>query len=346
MKRQGALMGPILARDNLRLAYWLAARGKRTKPEVIGFAADLDHNLGTLAAEVSSAAYRPGPAHQFTIHDPKERTITAPCFRDRVLHHAIMNVCEPIFDRRLIDDTYACRTGRGRDAALIRAMGFARGHDSFLKMDVRKYFNTINHAILMRLLARIFKDDRLLDLFGRIIAGHETSPGLGVPIGSLTSQHFANFYLGGLDRFVKEDLRAKGYVRYMDDFVIWSDARAGLLSARDEIRELLDRDLGLAVKPEPNINRCGGGMDFLGCRVFPSHRVLNRRSRLRFRVKVRGLDRDYCEGKMADRTYQERVTALVAFARSGGVKSWRWRRKALGYGPEVGQGVGPGDSGR
>jgi RNA-directed DNA polymerase len=339
-------MDPILARDNLRLAYWRASRGKRTTGEVVAFASDLDGNLGSLAGEVSAGVYRPGPAHQFTIHDPKQRTITAPCFRDRVLHHAIMNVCEPIFDRRLIDETYACRSGRGRDAALARAVQFARGHGFFLKMDVRKYFDSIDHAILMRLLERTFKDARLLDLFGRVIAAHEVAPGRGVPIGSLTSQHFANFYLSCLDRFVKEGLRFQGYVRYMDDFVVWGDDRRMLGSARDAIREFLDRELGLDAKPEPYINRCVGGMDFLGCRVYPSHLVLNRRSRVRFRAKVRWLGREHGRGWVDDRGYQERATALVAFAKAGGVASWRWRSKALGYAAEVGQGVGPGDPGR
>ena len=173
----------------------------------------LDENLAGLARDLAEGTYTVGPYHQFTIFDPKERLITAPCFRDRVLHHALTLVCEPVFERFLIADTFACRRGKGREAAVERAKQFARRYPWFLKLDIRKYFNSIDHEILLGLLARKFKDRRLLDLFGRIIASYEVAPGRGVPIGSLTSQHFANFYLGWLDRFVKEGLRAGGYVQ-------------------------------------------------------------------------------------------------------------------------------------
>ncbi len=145
-----------------------------------------------------------------------------------MLHHALTLVCEPVFERLLIADTFACRRGKGREAAVERAKQFARRYPWFLKLDIRKYFNSIDHERLLWLLGRKFKDRRLLDLFGRIIASYEVTPGRGVPIGSLTSQHFANFYLAGLDRFVKEGLRAGGYVRYMDDFVVWDENRTRL----------------------------------------------------------------------------------------------------------------------
>ncbi|QEH38394.1 Group II intron-encoded protein LtrA [Aquisphaera giovannonii] len=346
MKRAGRLMERVWDRDNLREAFARAARGKRARRDAAAFAARLDENLADLARDLADGTYSVGPYHQFTIFDPKERVITAPCFRDRVLHHAVTLVCEPVFERFLIGDTFACRKGKGRLAAVERAQRFARRAPWFLKLDIRKYFNSIRHDILLAMLGRTFKDRRLLDLFGRIIASHEVAPGLGLPIGSLTSQHFANFYLGRLDRFVKEGLRAGGYVRYMDDFVVWGEDRSGLAIVRDRIGEYLTGELSLDLKPEPYINRTACGMDFLGCRIYPTHVLLNRRSRVRFARKVRWLEREHAAGRLDEAALQHRAAALVAFARAGPTTSWRWRHRVLqslaadGHGPE------PGDPGR
>lgn len=337
MRRSGRLMGPILERDNLRLAYWKASRGKRTKADARAFAERLDANLEGLGREVEAGSYRPGPARRFTIHDPKERVITAPCFRDRVLHHAIMNVCEPHFDRWLIDDTFACRVGKGREAAVERAARFARRHAYFLKMDVRRYFDSIPHEGLRARLGRLFKDHRLLEVFDRILSAHESSPGRGVPIGSLTSQHFANSYLGWLDRYAKEGIGLRGYVRYMDDFVAWGDDPRELRVVRDRIGAFLGSELGLEFKPSPYLNRTRHGMDFLGCRVYAGHVTLSRRSRVRLRRGLRALEAEEGAGLLAEAGLQERATAMVAFSRAAGASSWRWRGRVVGSGPVDGR---------
>ena len=141
-------MERVLDRENLREAYARAARGKRTKRDAAAFGERLEENLAELASELAAGTYEVGPYHQFTIFDPKERTITAPCFRDRVLHHALTLVCEPVFERFLIADTFACRRGKGREAAVERARYFARRYPWFLKLDVRKYFDSIDQEIL------------------------------------------------------------------------------------------------------------------------------------------------------------------------------------------------------
>jgi retron-type reverse transcriptase len=197
MKRTGNLFSKITARDNLRLAVYRALRGKRERRDAREFVADLEANLRRMAAGLQSGSFPLGRCIQFTIHDPKERLITAPCFAERVLHHAIMNVCEPEFERFLIDQTYACRRGKGRIAALQRAKRYSRQYPVMLKFDVRKCFDSIPHEHLLERLQRRFKDRSLLELFERIIDAHETSPGHGLPIGSLMSQHLANFYLVG-----------------------------------------------------------------------------------------------------------------------------------------------------
>jgi RNA-directed DNA polymerase len=154
MRRVGNLFESIADRTNLQWAVWRAMRGKRRRPEAHDYLQDVDARLTELSDGLRSGTFPVGRFQQFVIRDPKERIITAPCFAERVLHHAIMNVCEPHFERWLIADTFACRVGKGRQAALQRGRQFARSHDWFLSMDVRKYFDNIGHSTLKTALAR------------------------------------------------------------------------------------------------------------------------------------------------------------------------------------------------
>ncbi len=329
MRRVDHLFERIVDRDNLRQAVHKALRGKRSRHDARAFVANLDEDLESIRNDLVRGDIRLGEYHQFTIYDPKERLITAPCFRERVLHHAIINVCEPVIERWLIGDTFACRRGKGRIAGLARARQFAGRFAYFLKMDIRQYFASISHEILAGRLERLFKDRRLLELLRRIIASYGSTPGRGLPIGSLTSQHFANFYLGWFDRLVKEGLRSRGYVRYMDDFVLWADSAAPLREHLAIATSFLKHDLDLEAKPSPYINRVEHGMDFLGCRVFPEHTILNRRSRVRFRRQLRGLELSYLSGGIDELNLQQRATALVAFTRTPGLSSWRFRQGVI-----------------
>ena len=220
MRRAGNLFEQIVALDNLRHAFQRAARGKRHRAEVAAFQITIDERLADMSVRLQRGEFPVGRFRQFEIHDPKRRIITAPDFPERVLHHAIIRVCEPHLERWLIADTYACRPGKGREAAVLRAAGFARRFPWRLHLDVRQYFDSIPHDTLLACLRQRLKDRQLLELFQGIIAGFRGAAGRGLPIGSLMSQHFANLYLGWLDRFVKESLRIPGYVRYMDDFVV------------------------------------------------------------------------------------------------------------------------------
>jgi retron-type reverse transcriptase len=328
MKRVGGLYEAMLDRENFLLAFHRAAKGKRYRAEVGEFQDDLPNWMTSIAERFYSGSFAFGRFHQFLIRDPKERIITAPCFEERVVHHAIMNVCEPVLDRWLIDDTFACRVGRGREAAVKQAMHFCRTQSWCLKLDVRKYFDSIDHDRLLELLTRRFKEVPLHTLFDRIVRSYRGSQGIGLPIGSLMSQHFANFYLGWLDRYVKEPLQIRGYVRYMDDMLLWGDDRLELQRIQRECESFVSDQLKLKFKLA-QIRRVEHGVSFLGCQLFPTHLELNRRSKQRWRSRVRFLEKAYRLGLISDLDLQKRLTSLTAFAKSGRVRSWKFRTSVL-----------------
>ena len=323
MKRIGPGLEQIAEPDNLRLAFWKASRGRRGQREVAAFAEGLDRHILELHRELIAGTVTVGCCHYFTIRDPKERLVCAASFRERVLHHAIMNVCEPVFERAAIFDSYACRRGKGREAAIDRARGYAARHQWFLKLDIRKFFDSVDHAVVMDRLSRQFKDYRVLELFGRILTSYSTATGKGVPIGNLTSQHFANDYLAPLDRFIKETLRCPAYVRYMDDFVLWSNDRAYLRRAWNEIEVFLATRLRLSLKCGASLNRTCRGMDFLGARIFPRLVRLSRSSRRRFARKLLRYENNWIEGRWTEAQLQRRVEPLLAFARSADSAAFR-----------------------
>ena len=328
MRRAANLFDRISEFENLRLAFHKAARGRRGQAVVRQFAASLDQRIATMSVAIAEGTFPIGRFQQFLIRDPKERVITAPCFDERVLHHAIMNICEPVMDRWLIDDTFACRTGKGRERAIQRAQYFARNAAWSLKLDVRRFFDSVPHATLMMLLERRFKDRRLLELLTRIITAYRGELGIGLPIGSLTSQHFANFYLGWLDRFVKESLGVREYVRYMDDMILWHDDLGQLRAIQQRCSEFARDRLGLEFKPS-DVRRASAGVEFLGCRLWPTHVELNRRSKRRWRRRVKVLARAERLGLISEAELQVRMSALTAFAKGAGVKSWRFRQSVL-----------------
>ena len=198
MKRHGNLFERIVTFDNLLLASQRAMRGKKNKNSAASFCFNLENEILTLKEELDASTYLPRPYTQFEIREPKVRKICSSDFRDRVVHHAVCNLIEPIFERRAVFDSYACRNKKGSHLGVVRCQMFARKFQYYLKCDIRKYFESMDHVVLKNLLCRLFKDQRLLKLLDLIIdhAVPGNMPGKGVPIGNLTSQHFANFYLG------------------------------------------------------------------------------------------------------------------------------------------------------
>ncbi len=322
MKRIGHLMEKITDFDNLALAAYKAFRGKRYKREVIDFIENFTENLQALRDAIVDGTISIGDYHYFVIYDPKERMICAANLCERILHHAIMNVCHEYFDRRLIYDTYATRKGKGVYAALDRVKNGMRGYAYFVKLDVRKYYDSITHAELKAMLHRMFKDSALLALFDRIIDSYHAADGKGLPIGNLTSQYFANLYLSGLDRYTKETLRAPIYVRYMDDTIILANDRNELRSMAIAMSEYAASVLHLHLKP-PVLGKCTDGVTFLGYKVLPGCLLLNGRSKRRFRSKLLKYTLMYEKKNISEAEYAFRLLPLVAFTRHARAMAFR-----------------------
>ncbi len=298
--------------DNLALAYWRARRGKEGKQEVQEYVRDLQQNLLEMQQALQTGRVKTGEYRHFVIHDPKERTICAAPFEQRVLHHALMNVCGPLFDRRQTDDSFASRKGKGTYAALACARVLHRRYRWCVKMDVRKYFDNIVHVILKKQLSCFFKEPLLLGIYFDIIDSYEVSPGRGLPIGNLTSQYFANHYLCGLDHFVREELRTAGYVRYMDDMLIYGNDRDTLLRQAHAARLYMEERLGLVLKVF-NVSSTVQTMQFLGYRLTRGPLLLGRRSMRRYRLKLKAYYRLYDAGGWSEAVLQRHLSPLVSF---------------------------------
>lgn len=315
MNRAGNLYERIAEPENLRLAFIKSIRGKRGKADVIAYTKDLDKNLRLLRDQLLSNRVDVGHYHFFTVHEPKERLICAASFPERVLHHAIMNVCEPVLERYAIHDSYACRTGKGMHAAVLRSQAFTRRYAWYLKLDIRQYFASIDHVVVMALLERRIKDRAVLALIRTILETYSVAPGRGLPIGNLLSQHLANFYLGHLDHWIKETLRVRGYVRYMDDFVLWADEKSTVKAHLEAIRPFLEAELKLELKDNIQINRCARGLPFLGYRVFSRRLTLGPRARRRFARKLHGYEKEWMTGQWSEADLARHMEALLSYVR-------------------------------
>jgi retron-type reverse transcriptase len=312
MKRKGNLISEITSFDNLCLAWYKAQRGKAAKPEVLGFEKNLNENLNQLKHQLLSNALVVGDYQYFTIHDPKKRTICAAAFSERVLHHALMNICHPVFEKHLIHDTYATRLNKGTHAALNRAVFFLKKYPCFAKLDVRKYFDSIDHQILMLQLNRLFKDQNLTGVFRKIISSYQTANNKGLPIGNLTSQYFANHYLSGADHYALQYLKVPAFIRYMDDMLFFDNDRMVLKHKVEQFVEYLREKLKLEVKPII-FGHHQKGLPFLGYKLYRHTTKLNKRSKKRFVTKMRKYCFNVRSGIWAESTFQAHALPLLSF---------------------------------
>jgi len=315
MKRKGGLFQKINSFENLLEASRKARRGKRYKTGTARFEKDLEKNLFKIMKVLEEKSYEPGPYRDFHISDPKKRLISAAPYQDRVIHHALINVIGPIIEKSFIYDSYACIKGRGTHQAIQRYRTFLIGNSHVLKCDIKKYFWNIDHEILLGQLRAKIKCNDTLWLLKKILDSHEKKeeaeyfPGddlftplnsrRGIPIGNLTSQFFANLYLNGFDHFVKEELKAKYYIRYCDDFVVFGNGPKWLNAVRGGMEQYLET---LRLKLHPNksrVYRVSDGVDFLGFRIFPDHMRVRKSVVKGYRRKLQKMVRDYQDGALS-----------------------------------------------
>ncbi len=300
MKTYKNLYEDVCSFENLYGAYLKARKCKRYKEYVLDFSWDVEGEIMKLQDDLMNKAYKHGEYYQFTLYDAKKREIKAAPFRDRVVHHALCTVLEPIFDRGFIYDSYACRKGKGTHKAIKRLDKFIQsaeecwgeGNVYCLKCDISKYFDSIDHQVLFDLIRRKVRDVNVLWLVEKIIKSSfsrrvhydlfnfcET----GIPIGNLTSQLFANLYLNELDQFVKHDLGEKYYIRYMDDFLILGNEKRRLHELEGILREFLRRELRLELhKKKVALYPVEKGISFLGYKVFRHYKLIRKSTILRF----------------------------------------------------------------
>ncbi|HLE15892.1 MAG TPA: reverse transcriptase domain-containing protein [Anaerolineales bacterium] len=343
----------IYSFENLYLAYRQARQGKRGKAPVADFEFNQEEELLRLRDELVSQTWQPGPYHSFYIHEPKRRLISAAPFRDRVVHHALCNLLEPLWERRFISDSYANRVGKGTHRAILRCQGFARRYAYVLQCDLEQFFPSIDHTILRTALARLIPDPETLNLVDRILAsgvgvlaesyamrwfpGDDPSTGSGqglfaalrprgLPIGNLTSQFWANVYLNSFDHFVKRELRCPAYLRYVDDFLLFAGDKATLWRWRSAIQERLAR-LRLTLHP-PQVYPVVSGIPFLGFRIYPTHRRLKRRRGIAFQRRFRELYHCWQAGEVQRQQLDASARSWAAHAAWG--DTYGLRRAVLG----------------
>lgn len=344
MKTYGGVYPQICSFENLWEAARRAQRGKRFQRSVARFNFHLERELFRLQEELLAQTYQPGTYHEFTIYEPKKRMISAAPYRDRVIHHALCNVIEPIFERTFIFDSYACRVGKGTHRAVDRFTKFCRQQRYVLKADIQKYFPSVDHSVLKELMRRKIRDPQALWLVDLIIDSSNAQEPVttyfprddlftsierrrGIPIGNLTSQFFANVYLNPLDHFVKEQLRCKHYIRYCDDFVVLGDDKDWLHETRARIEEYL---ISLRLKLHPRKSQVfpvKDGTDFLGYRIFPTHRRVRRDSIIRFRRRMRLLQEAYTKGEVSSSHIRQSVQSWLGHVSHA--DSYELRRQLL-----------------
>lgn len=285
MKPAKNLYDEIYDFDNLLKSYYQARKGKSQKKEVIVFEWNLERNLFEIQEKLKNNSYQFGRYQSFYISDPKRRLILAAPFFDRIVHHALCNVIEPIFDKGFIFDSYACRKNKGTHKAVLRLKKFMRSFNDedfyIFKADIKKYFPSINREILFQSIKKKIADKDTLKLIEKILSSVDGEK--GIPIGNLTSQLFANIYLNELDQFVKHQLRAKYYCRYVDDFILLHRERSQLKKWREAIRKFLANKLQLELHPQKQeIFPAKIGVDFLGYHIFNSHILIRQSTVQRF----------------------------------------------------------------
>ncbi len=326
------LYSDLCSYKNLEHAFMKARKRKTLKPYVIEFEKNLKENLLNLQTELTFHTYKPRPLKTFILHDPKTRKISKADFRDRVIHHAICNIIETTFDKTFIYDNYANRKRKGTFKAIQRFEYYKRKVSKnntricyVLKADIKHYFDTVDHQILLSLLSKRIQDERILWLINQILKNHHVErEGKGMPLGNLTSQFLANVYLNELDQYVKHELKARYYVRYVDDFIILSDSKLVLEEYKVKINEFLIAKLNLELHP----NKCkiltlNNGVGFLGFRIFYYHKLVRKKNLNKFARKLEQFKDLYKLGKVSREKVLESFEGWLAYLQHANTYKYR-----------------------
>ena len=296
MKTYNKLYEKLYSKENLMSAFKKAKKGKSSKNYVINFELNLDKNINILKEQLKNKTYYPSRLKKFVIRDPKTRTIHSSIFRDRIVHHAIINIIQPIYEKIFIYDSFANRKNKGTHIAIKRFEYFVNKVSSnggkinnphtnnsirgyVLKADIKHYFNAVDHNILITILRKKVKDEDFIELLKGVLYNFESqTKGKGFPLGNYTSQFLANVYLNNLDYFIKHRLKAKYYIRYVDDFVILDKDKKVLEKYLEKIKKYL-KFLKLELHPDKSeIYALRNGITFLGYRVFYHYKLLRKRN--------------------------------------------------------------------
>lgn len=332
MKTYKRIFKEICSIENLNLAFQKARKNKSKKLYVIEFEKDKEGNIKSLQEELIYKIYKPIRLKKFVIRDPKTRIIHASLFRDRIVHHAIVNILEPIFEKRFIYDSFASRKNKGTHEAVQRFTSFMRKVSSSgkliknpytknsikgyaLKADIRHYFDSMDHEVLLNLIGKKVKDNDCLNLIRKILENFEgPKKGIGLPLGNYTSQFFANVYLNELDYFVKHVLKAKYYIRYVDDFVILHKRKAFLEYCLKRINSYL-LCLKLELHPDKSeIHALRNGINFLGYRIFYNYKLLRKRNIRYFMNKFRLDLQLYKQGNLKKEELENKLRGWFGYA--------------------------------
>ncbi len=343
MKRYGNIYPQIINFENILIAAKKAQRGKRFRENILAFNDNLEAKLAQLQSELTNKTYKPGAYRTFYIKEPKLRMISAAPYKDRVIHHALCNVILPLIERTFIADSYANRVGFGTHKALHRFTEFARSSRYVLQCDIQKYFPSIDHEILKDLLHRKIKCPDTLWLIDTIIdnsneqlpiveyfMGDELLTPLqrrrGLPVGNLTSQFFANVYLNGFDHFVKEQLHVQKYLRYVDDFSLFSDDWNFLFDARLAIEEYLGNQLRLKIHPiKSQLFETKHGANYVGFRILPNCIRVRTENLRRARRRLKIMQNKYEKGKIDSERVSESIQSWFAHLEHG--DTWQLRQQ-------------------
>jgi retron-type reverse transcriptase len=322
----------------LRAAKNTMRNGIRFKKEGALWKLEQEKHINKLKKMLLNQTYKHGKYFTFTVFDPKKRTILAANLTDRVLHHAVYDVLAPLIDTKFIFHSYACRLNKGQHKAIDQAQKWCRNSKYYIHLDVKKFFASINREKLIAIIKNTITDQRIIQLIEEIIhssikhnfyKAHQQlnlfeepvqsndfpTENKGIPIGNLTSQLFANWYLNELDQFVKHELKLPKYIRYMDDFVVFSNDKKELIVAEQKIKTFCENELKLAIHPSGGPTPTRKGLSFLGFRIFATHCRVKTASLLRFKNKFQAINTQYDEANEKDVfLYYQRIQAWNAHA--------------------------------